>query len=292
MLWRGSAPEAGLTGRRAIFATSEARPGALTPVAERSGPYDAIIIGAGLSGMYQLHRLRGSGCRVRVFEAGGGVGGTWYWNRYPGRALRFRELDLRLLVLRGDPARVGVERALRRAAGDTALLQLRRRQARPAPRHRRSTAGSGPAPTTRPRNEWEVDDRRRPAGARAVPDHRDRARCRRRPCRRIPGVEDFRGESYHTGTWPHEPVSFASKRVAVIGTGATGVQAITEIAKTVGHLTVFQRTPNWCAPLHNARSTPATQARDQGDATRRSSRAAARRSAASSTRPIRAMRSR
>src|SRR5205823_3579286 len=69
----------------------------------------------------------------------------------------------------------------------------------------------------------------------------------------IPGVESFRGEAYHTGTWPHRPVSFAGKRVAVIGTGATAVQAITEIAKTVGHLTVFQRTPNWCAPLHNGK---------------------------------------
>jgi cation diffusion facilitator CzcD-associated flavoprotein CzcO len=77
----------------------------------------------------------------------------------------------------------------------------------------------------------------------------------------IPGLEDFRGEAYHTGTWPHEKVSFEGKRVAVIGTGATGVQAITEIAKTVGHLTVFQRTPNWCAPLHNSRIDAETQAR-------------------------------
>jgi cation diffusion facilitator CzcD-associated flavoprotein CzcO len=77
----------------------------------------------------------------------------------------------------------------------------------------------------------------------------------------IPGVESFRGEAYHTGRWPHEPVSFAGKRVGVIGTGATAVQAITEIAKTVGHLTVFQRTPNWCAPLHNSPIDAATQAR-------------------------------
>ncbi len=77
----------------------------------------------------------------------------------------------------------------------------------------------------------------------------------------IPGVETFRGEAYHTGRWPHEPVTFADKRVAVIGTGATAVQAITEIAKTVGHLTVFQRTPNWCAPLHNSKIDAATQAR-------------------------------
>ena len=77
----------------------------------------------------------------------------------------------------------------------------------------------------------------------------------------IPGVETFRGEAYHTGRWPHSPVSFAGKRVAVIGTGATAVQAITEIAKTVGHLTVFQRTPNWCAPLHNRPIDAETQAR-------------------------------
>src|SRR5258705_3399030 len=67
-----------------MLAKSEARPGALTPAAEPGGPYDAIIIGAGISGMYQLHLLRGLCLSVRVFEAGDGVGGTWYWNRYPG----------------------------------------------------------------------------------------------------------------------------------------------------------------------------------------------------------------
>ena len=76
----------------------------------------------------------------------------------------------------------------------------------------------------------------------------------------IPGVDDFKGESWHTGLWPHHPVSFANKRVAVIGTGASGVQAITEIAKTVGHLTVFQRTPNWCTPLRNSAIAPETMA--------------------------------
>ena len=67
--------------------------------------------------------------------------------------------------------------------------------------------------------------------------------------------ESFKGQSFHTARWPKEPVDFAGKRVAVIGTGATGVQTIQEVAKTVGHLTVFQRTPNWCAPLHNAKIT-------------------------------------
>ena len=76
----------------------------------------------------------------------------------------------------------------------------------------------------------------------------------------IEGVNDFQGESFHTGKWPHDPVDFRGKRIGIIGTGATGVQAITEIAKTVGHMTVFQRTPNYCAPLHNGEITPEEQA--------------------------------
>ena len=75
---------------------------------------------------------------------------------------------------------------------------------------------------------------------------------------RIEGVETFQGQSCHTARWPKEPVRFEGKRVAVIGTGATGVQTIQEVAKTAGHLTVFQRTPNWCAPLHNSKIDAAT----------------------------------
>jgi cation diffusion facilitator CzcD-associated flavoprotein CzcO len=78
---------------------------------------------------------------------------------------------------------------------------------------------------------------------------------------RIEGVETFAGQSFHTARWPHEPVQFEGKRVAVIGTGATGVQTIQEVAKTVGHLTVFQRTPNWCAPLHNSKIDADTMAK-------------------------------
>jgi cation diffusion facilitator CzcD-associated flavoprotein CzcO len=76
---------------------------------------------------------------------------------------------------------------------------------------------------------------------------------------RIPGVESFRGQSCHTARWPKQGLDFAGKRVAVIGTGATGVQTIQEVAKTAGHLTIFQRTPNWCAPLHNGKIDPDTQ---------------------------------
>jgi cation diffusion facilitator CzcD-associated flavoprotein CzcO len=78
---------------------------------------------------------------------------------------------------------------------------------------------------------------------------------------RIAGVDSFKGQSFHTARWPHEPVSFEGKRVAVIGTGATGVQTIPEVAKTAGHLTVFQRTPNWCTPLHNRKIDSAEMAK-------------------------------
>jgi cation diffusion facilitator CzcD-associated flavoprotein CzcO len=78
---------------------------------------------------------------------------------------------------------------------------------------------------------------------------------------RVEGLDSFKGRSFHTAQWPHEPVSFVGKRVAVIGTGATGVQTIAEVAKTAGHLTVFQRTPNWCKPLHNGPIDDTTQAR-------------------------------
>jgi cation diffusion facilitator CzcD-associated flavoprotein CzcO len=223
------------------------------------GPYDVIVIGAGLSGMYQLHRLRELGLGVRVFEAGDGVGGTWYWNRYPGA--RFDSESWTYGYSFSDEILREWEWTEHFAAQPETLrycnfvadkLDLRRDIEFDC----RITAaaydeGSG---------QWEVesDDGRRtrarflitaigPLSAPTMPT--------------IPGVESFRGEAYHTGTWPHRPVSFAGKRVAVIGTGATGVQAITEIAKTVGHLTVFQRTPNWCAPLHNSPIDPAEHAR-------------------------------
>ena len=96
---------------------------------------DAVIVGAGFAGLYMLHRLRGMGFTARVLEAGSGVGGTWYWNRYPGRALRRRERAVLLPVRRGAAAGVGVDRALCGPAGAAALCQPRRRPLRPAPRH-------------------------------------------------------------------------------------------------------------------------------------------------------------
>jgi cation diffusion facilitator CzcD-associated flavoprotein CzcO len=226
---------------------------------EARGPYDAIVIGAGISGMYQLHRLRGLGLRARVFEAGGGVGGTWYWNRYPGA--RFDSESWTYGYSFSDEILREWEWSEHFAAQPETLrycnfvadkLDLRR----DIEFNCRIKAAVYDEAAT----QWEIEteDGRR-ARARFLITAIGPLSTPTMPT--IPGVESFRGEAYHTGRWPHEPVTFAGKRVGVIGTGATAVQAITEIAKTVGHLTVFQRTPNWCAPLHNSRIDAATQAR-------------------------------
>jgi cation diffusion facilitator CzcD-associated flavoprotein CzcO len=220
---------------------------------------DVIVIGAGMSGMYQLHRLRGLGLRVRVVEAGDGVGGTWYWNRYPGARFDseswtygYSFSDEILRAWEWSEHFAAQPETLRYCNFVADTLDLRRDiefGCRVTAAHYDEVAG-----------EWEIviEDGRR-ARARFLLTAIGPLSAPTMPT--IPGVETFRGEAYHTGRWPHDPVAFADKRVAVIGTGATGVQAITEIAKTVGHLSVFQRTPNWCAPLHNGPIDAATQAR-------------------------------
>ena len=209
--------------------------------------------------MYQLHRLRELGYSVRVFEAGDGVGGTWYWNRYPGARFDseswtygFSFSDELLQEWDWSEHFSAQPETLRYCNYVADKFDLRRD----------ITFNSRVASAVydEDANEWElaIEDGRRarsrflitaigPLSAPTMPT--------------IPGVGDFRGEAYHTGTWPQKPVRFEGKRVAVIGTGATGVQTITEVAKTVGHLTVFQRTPNWCAPLHNSPIDAETQAR-------------------------------
>jgi cation diffusion facilitator CzcD-associated flavoprotein CzcO len=221
--------------------------------------YDAIIIGAGMSGLYQLYRLRELGMRVRVFEAGTGVGGTWYWNRYPGARFDSESYSYGysfskelLEEWNWSEHFAGQPETLRYLNHVTDKFDLRRDM-----QFRSRVAAASWEENTR---IWSVtlEDGSRfrarflitaigPLSAPTLP--------------RIEGVDMFQGQSFHTARWPHEPVDVAGKRVAVIGTGATGVQTIQTIAKTVGHLTVFQRTPNWCAPLHNSKIDVETQAK-------------------------------
>ncbi|MBV9829111.1 MAG: NAD(P)/FAD-dependent oxidoreductase [Alphaproteobacteria bacterium] len=228
------------------------------PAQSESSILDAIIIGAGISGMYLLYRLRQLGMRTRVFEAGGDVGGTWYWNRYPGARFDseswtygysfskelLQEWDwkehfspqpdtLEYLNLVAD--KFDLRRDIRFDNTVTAA------QWNDSANHWTVTLESGEqASATFLFTAVGI------LSAHTLP--------------RIPGVESFRGPAYHPARWPHIPVDFTGKRVGVIGTGATAIQAIPEIAKQAAHLTVFQRRPNWAAPLHNARIDKAEMA--------------------------------
>jgi cation diffusion facilitator CzcD-associated flavoprotein CzcO len=186
--------------------------------------YDAIIIGAGISGMYQLYRLRQLGMTVRVFEAGTGVGGTWYWNRYPGArfdsesySYSYSFSDELLQDWDWSEHFSGQPETLRYLNHVADKFDLRRDI-----QFRGRVASAHYDDETR---GWDVtlgDGSRSharflitaigPLSAPTLP--------------RIEGIPSFLGESCHTANWPHEPVSFEGKRVAVIGTGATGVQTI------------------------------------------------------------------
>ena len=232
-----------------------------TPMA-KAGPveqFDAIVIGAGISGMYQLIRLRELGLTVRVYEAGSGVGGTWYWNRYPGARFDSESYSYgysfsdELLQewdwkehFSGQPEN---ERYLNFVADK---FDLRR--------DIRFNTTVAAAIYDEDENYWEVrlDDGTR-ARARLLITAVGILSAQNIPG--FVGVESFKGESFHTARWPKERVDFTGKRVGVIGTGATAVQLITEIAKEVGHLTVFQRTANYCAPLRNGPIDAETQAK-------------------------------
>ena len=233
--------------------TNSVRP---TPAAS-AGPverFDAIIIGAGISGLYQLIRLRKLGLAVRVYEAGSGVGGTWYWNRYPGARFdsesysygySFSEELLQEWDWKehfsGQPEN---ERYLNYVADK---FDLRR--------DIQFNANVAAAIYDEKENLWEVRlEDGTCARARFLIAAVGILSAHYIPA--FAGIESFKGESFHTSRWPKERVELAGKRVGVIGTGATAVQLITEIAKEVGHLTVFQRTPNYCAPLRNGPVIP------------------------------------
>ena len=216
--------------------------------------FDAVVIGAGVAGLYQLYKLRELGLRVRAFETGSAVGGTWYWNRYPGA--RFdseswtygysfsKELLEEWAWEEHFSAQPHTERYLNHVADKFDLRRDIQFNSRVAAAHWREETQS-----------WEL---MLESGAR----HSTRflvtaiGVLSAAVMPTIPGIESFTGQSCHTQSWPKDGIEFGGKRVGIIGTGATAVQTIQTIAKTVGHLTVFQRTPNWCFPLNNSKITP------------------------------------
>ena len=221
------------------------------PAAAPAEQYDAIIIGAGISGMYQLYRLRELGMSVRVLEAGTDIGGTWYWNRYPGARFDSESYSYgysfsQEILDEWDwsehfAAQPEILRYLQFVADK---IDVRK----DIDFNTRVTA----ATYDEADNSWTVaTETGRELTAKFLITAVGPLSAPQFP--NIEGMDRFRGEACHTGLWPHEPVKFAGKRVAVIGTGATAVQVIQTIASQVDHLTVFQRTPNWCAPLGNSK---------------------------------------
>jgi len=229
--------------------------------------YDVVVVGAGFAGLYTLHSLRQRGVSVRLFEAGDGVGGTWYWNRYPGARCDVDSADYSYSfddALQQDwewterfPAQPEILRYLEHVADRFGLREDITFGTRVTSAHfdERSglwtvgtTTGDGRTGTVTAR--WAVMATG-PLSAARLPD--------------IDGRDTFTGEVHHTAHWPAQGVDFTDKRVGVVGTGSSGVQAIPVIAAEAARLTVFQRTPGFVVPARNRPLEPGELAEIKAD---------------------------
>ncbi|MFT3808576.1 MAG: NAD(P)/FAD-dependent oxidoreductase [Micropepsaceae bacterium] len=218
---------------------------------------DALIVGAGFSGMYMLHKLRGLGIGAEVVEAGTGVGGTWYWNRYPGARVDIQSLEYSFGF---DQALEDEWRWSERYAPQPELLKYANHIAerfdltRDIRFNTRITAA-----------HWNEDARRWDVSSESGDTWAARYLILATGCLSIPtdvtfpGIGDFKGPIYRTSRWPREGVDFTGQRVGIIGTGSSAIQSIPIIAEQAAHLTVFQRTPNYSMPAHNG-EIPASDA--------------------------------
>ncbi|MFD1814088.1 flavin-containing monooxygenase [Rhodococcus gannanensis] len=211
--------------------------------------HDVTVIGAGFAGLYQLHRLRELGFDTRVIEAGPEVGGTWYWNRYPGARCDIESVEYSYSF---DPQLEQEWNWTERYAAQPEILDYIRHVAdrydlrRDITFDTRVTALEFDDAT----NEWTV-------GTDGGERFTSRFVIAATGCLSVPtrpefdGLENFGGDTYWTWDWPEQGVDLTGKRVAVVGTGSSGLQTITAIAPVVGSLTVFQRTPSYAVPAHN-----------------------------------------
>ena len=211
--------------------------------------FDAVIIGAGFGGMYMLHRLRGKGFSARVLEAGKGVGGTWYWNRYPGarcdvESVQYSYQFSKELEQEWEwSERYATQPEILRYANHVADRYDLRRDMQFETRVTKAIFDEKD-------NIWIVEtDKGDRIVARFVVTAMGCLSSPNTP--KIEGLADFTGPTYHTGNWPHEGVDFTGKTVGVIGTGSSAIQSIPIMAEQARHLTVFQRTANYTIPAHN-----------------------------------------
>ena len=220
---------------------------------------DAVIVGAGFAGMYMLHRLRGLGFSARVFEAGKGVGGTWYWNRYPGARCDVESMDYSYSF---SPELEQEWEWTERYASQPEILKYANHVAdrfdlkRDIQFETRVTSATFDEAACR----WTVRTDRgdEVSAAFCVMATGCLSDLQVPP---FPGLESFKGKRYHTGSWPHEGVDFTGRRVGIIGTGSSAIQSIPIIAKQAAHLYVFQRTPNYSVPAKNVPMDPEYQRR-------------------------------
>jgi cation diffusion facilitator CzcD-associated flavoprotein CzcO/acetyl esterase/lipase len=210
---------------------------------------DVAVVGAGFAGLYLLHRLRKAGFSAIVIEEAGDVGGTWYWNRYPGARCDIQTIDYSYTF---DPELESAWQWSEKYATQPEILRYLGFVADRYDLRRDIRFGTKvtAANWDDTRERWQL-----------VTDNGASISCRyyimATGCLSAPkppeidGVKDFKGAVYFTGRWPHDGVDLAGKRVAVIGTGSSGIQSIPLIAEQAAHLTVFQRTPNFALPAHN-----------------------------------------
>ena len=214
---------------------------------------DAVIVGAGFAGLYLLHRLRGLGFSTRVFERGGDVGGTWYWNRYPGARCDVESMQYSYSF---DEDLQQEWRWSEKFSTQTEILAYANHVAdrfdlrKDIDFETEVTSAHFDEEAGRWRIETDAGER---VSARFYVMATGCISTAQIP--EIDGLSDYRGRTFHTGNWPHEKIDFAGRRIAVIGTGSSGIQAIPVLAGEAAHVTVFQRTPNYSIPSRNGPMT-------------------------------------
>ena len=242
---------------------SQAKADASDSSPQPGGRCDVVVVGGGFAGLYALHRLRGLGLSVRVFEAGSGVGGTWFWNRYPGARCDIESLEYSYSFsddLQQDwkwPERYGGQSEILRYINHVADRFDLRRDIQLDTRVTSAVFHPGT-------NRWTVaTDRGDAVSAQFCVMASGNLSTPRLPA--FAGLESFKGKWYHSGLWPDESVDFAGQRVGVIGTGSSGVQMIPLIAEQAAHLYVFQRTANFSLPARNATLDPQRERSHKAD---------------------------